>query len=138
MIKILPFLELYLWKTTTKARKLKLNAYSKVKSNIGKFTFFLRSVLKIAYLWSNLNLSILRTPTGLYKSSSPLHQNWLLNDTLFVLVHLFIVLNLFIYFNWSLITLQYCGCFCHTLTWICRRYILICPSWDSLKIIQKN
>ena len=24
----------------------------------------------------------------------------------------------FIYFNWRLITLQYCGFFCHTLTWI--------------------
>ena len=24
----------------------------------------------------------------------------------------------FIYFNWRLITLQYCGSFCHTLTWI--------------------
>ena len=22
------------------------------------------------------------------------------------------------YFNWRLITLKYCGCFCHTLTWI--------------------
>ena len=27
-------------------------------------------------------------------------------------------LNLFIYFNWRLIILQYCGSFCHTLTWI--------------------
>ena len=27
-------------------------------------------------------------------------------------------LNLFIYFNWRLITLQYCSGFCHTLTWI--------------------
>ena len=26
--------------------------------------------------------------------------------------------KLFIYFNWRLITLQYCGGFCHTLTWI--------------------
>ena len=25
---------------------------------------------------------------------------------------------LFIYFNWRLITLQYCGGFCHTFTWI--------------------
>ena len=27
----------------------------------------------------------------------------------------------FIYFNWRLITLQYCGGFCHTLTWISHR-----------------
>ena len=26
--------------------------------------------------------------------------------------------NFLIYFNWRLITLQYCGGFCHTLTWI--------------------
>ena len=26
-----------------------------------------------------------------------------------------------IYFNWRLITLQYCGGFCHTLTWISHR-----------------
>ena len=25
-----------------------------------------------------------------------------------------------VYFNWRLITLQYCSCFCHTLTWICH------------------
>ena len=31
----------------------------------------------------------------------------------------------FIYFNWRLITLQYCGGFCHTLTWIRRLYM--CP-----------
>ena len=28
------------------------------------------------------------------------------------------LLNLFIYFNWRLITLQCCSGFCHTLTWI--------------------
>ena len=28
------------------------------------------------------------------------------------------ILFLFIYFNWSLINLQYCNGFCHTLTWI--------------------
>ena len=28
------------------------------------------------------------------------------------------LLFLFVYFNWRLITLQYCGDFCHTLTWI--------------------
>ena len=30
----------------------------------------------------------------------------------------FFFLNLYIYFNWRLITLQYCSGFCHTLTWI--------------------
>ena len=28
------------------------------------------------------------------------------------------IIYLFIYFNWRLITLQYCGGFCHTFTWI--------------------
>ena len=32
-------------------------------------------------------------------------------------------LNISIYFNWRLITLQYCGDFCHTLTWISHVYI---------------
>ena len=31
----------------------------------------------------------------------------------------------FIYFNWRLISLQYCGGFCHTLTWISHR--CTCP-----------
>ena len=31
---------------------------------------------------------------------------------------LYLFLYLFIYFNWRLITLQYCSSFCHTLTWI--------------------
>ena len=30
----------------------------------------------------------------------------------------FFFFNLFVYFNWRLITLQYCSGFCHTLTWI--------------------
>ena len=38
----------------------------------------------------------------------------------------------FIYFNWRLITLQYCSGFCHTLTWISHRYTRVphpeCPS----------
>ena len=32
----------------------------------------------------------------------------------------FFFFNLFIYFNWRLITLQYCGSFCDTLMWISR------------------
>ena len=34
----------------------------------------------------------------------------------------------FIYFNWMLITLQYCGGFCHTLTWISHGCTCIPPS----------
>ena len=30
----------------------------------------------------------------------------------------FLVFKKFIYFNWRLITLQYCSGFCHTLTWV--------------------
>ena len=36
----------------------------------------------------------------------------------FWLEGLFFFFNLFIYFNWKLITLQYCSGFCHTMTWI--------------------
>ena len=35
---------------------------------------------------------------------------------------LFFQLKKLIYFNWRIITLQYCGSFCHTLTWIGHRY----------------
>ena len=31
----------------------------------------------------------------------------------------------FIYFNWRLITLQYCGGFCHTLTWISHEFTCV-------------
>ena len=31
---------------------------------------------------------------------------------------IYLFFNYFIYFNWRLITLQYCSGFCHTLTWI--------------------
>ena len=32
-------------------------------------------------------------------------------------------------FNWRLITLQYCGGYCHTSTWISHRCIFVPPSW---------
>ena len=35
-------------------------------------------------------------------------------------------------FNWRLITLQYCGGFCHIFTWISRRYTCVSPSWAPL------
>ena len=35
-----------------------------------------------------------------------------------------------IYFNWKLINLQYCGGFCHTLTWISHGCTCIPLSWD--------
>ena len=41
------------------------------------------------------------------------------------------VFFLIIYFNWKLITLQYCNGFCHTLTWL--RWVYMCPpSWTPL------
>ena len=38
----------------------------------------------------------------------------------------------FIYFNWRLITLQYCGGFCHTLTWITLGCTCVSPFQTSL------
>ena len=50
--------------------------------------------------------------------------------------------NLFIYFNWRLITSQYCGGFCHTLTWIIHRGTCVphptplgCPSVPALSAL---
>ena len=37
-----------------------------------------------------------------------------------------------IYFNWRLITLQYCGDFCHTLTWISHWCTCVHLSWTPL------
>ena len=45
--------------------------------------------------------------------------------------YLFMYLK-FIYFNWRLITLQYCSGFCHTLTWISHRYTCVPHSWTPL------
>ena len=38
----------------------------------------------------------------------------------------------FNYFNWRLITLQYCGGFCHTSTWINHRCTYVPLSWTLL------
>ena len=34
-----------------------------------------------------------------------------------------------IYFNWRILYLQYCGGFCHTLTWITHGYTCVSPFW---------
>ena len=39
-----------------------------------------------------------------------------------------------IYFKWRLITLQYCGGFCHTSTWISHGCTCIPPSWTPLPL----
>ena len=41
---------------------------------------------------------------------------WQVQVSFFFLIFSFII----IYFNWRLITLQYCSDFCHTSTWICH------------------
>jgi len=46
----------------------------------------------------------------------------------YVRLKIFLFLNWFIYFNWRLITLQYCGGFCHTLTWISNGCTCVPPS----------
>ena len=43
--------------------------------------------------------------------------------------YLYILLVFLIYFNWRLITLQYCSCFCHTLTRISHGCTCVSPSW---------
>ena len=40
----------------------------------------------------------------------------------------------FIYFNWRLITLQYCGGFCHTLAWISHECTCGSLSWSPLHL----
>ena len=67
----------------------------------------------------NLNLIILCKNEGNFRERKIVFQWTLFNffkpsGYAFILATVFI---LFIYFNWRLVTLQYCG-FCHTLTWI--------------------
>ena len=35
----------------------------------------------------------------------------------------------FFFFNWRIITLQHCGSFCHTSTWVSCRYTCVPPFW---------
>jgi len=42
----------------------------------------------------------------------------------------FFFLCVFIYFNWKIITLQYHGGLCHTLTWISHGYTCVPSSWN--------
>ena len=37
-----------------------------------------------------------------------------------------------LYYNWRIITLQYCDGFCHALTWIGHRYTCVPLSWTCL------
>ena len=39
--------------------------------------------------------------------------------------YIYLFIYLFIYFNWRLITLQYCSGFCHTLTWISHGFTCV-------------
>ena len=46
-----------------------------------------------------------------------------------------------VYFNWRLITLQYCSCFCHTLTWICHECTCVpdsAPSRVCMEQAERN
>ena len=43
--------------------------------------------------------------------------------------HLFLLFFKIINFNWRLITLQYCGGFCHTSAWISHGCTRVPPSW---------
>ena len=71
--------------------------------------------------------ALLRVSVPPFSSSRPPQVLRSPNDQFFFF---FFVLNLylFIYFNWRLITLQYCGCFCHTSTLISIRYTYV-PSF---------
>ena len=49
----------------------------------------------------------------------PYLQRLIRESTTHHFIYLFLIIKKYLlYFNWRLITLQYCGGFCHTLTWI--------------------
>ena len=50
---------------------------------------------------------------------------------LFLSIHdIWVIFFPFIFISWRLITLQYCSCFCHTLTWISHGFTCV-PHPDS-------
>ena len=54
------------------------------------------------------------------------------------LFQFFFYFKRFIYFNWRIITLQYCGGFCHTLTWISHRCTCVPHPFWLMKNKNKN
>ena len=52
---------------------------------------------------------------------------------MFLLLYMISLVRIFFkilfYFNWRIITLQYCDGLCHTSTWISHRYRCAPPSW---------
>jgi len=77
-------------------------------------------------------LSILRIPSVITIASVSPPQNVLLPTPNCPItpsaVFSFFVFLLLTYCNWRLITLQYCGGFCHTLTWISHGCTCVPPS----------
>ena len=79
---------------------------------------------------------------GIAKSHTEL-SNWTTTKTrstisliyIYFLKFYFIIFLIF-YFNWRLITLQYCGCFCHTSTWINQGCACVSHSWDPSHLPQ--
>ena len=58
---------------------------------------------------------------------------WILNHIIILMRRMFVILFLIlINFNWRLITLQYCGGFCHTLTWVSHGGTCVPPSRTAL------
>ena len=55
-----------------------------------------------------------------------------LSSTLMILKFIFLKKNYFIYFNWKIITLQYCDDFCHTSTWIAIGICVPLPALSHL------
>ena len=69
---------------------------------------------------------ILSIPPSPFVWQPPVSVSMILSMSLFLFcLFLCCVFYLFIYFNWRLITLQYCSRFCHTLTWISHGYTCV-------------
>ena len=61
--------------------------------------------------------------------ASPRREQILTEGRIFLLFYFIFKL---IYFNWKIITLQYCDGFCHTSTWIGHRYACVPLSFPTL------
>ena len=101
-----------------------------LKTIKGKILSMLRIVIHLGVdkLWSQA-LTRPKEQESMRVASCPVTRK--VRTHHFLSFFFFLFKTLFIYFKWKLITLQYCGGFCHTLTWISHWYTCV-PHPDSL------
>ena len=81
------------------------------------------TVLDISYQWNHTLCGLLCVASFIQHNVFEVHPRRSVCQSITPFLK-----NWFIYFNWRLITLQYCSGFCHAFTWISHVYMCP-PSW---------